>query len=197
MMLVELGSVPSEALPIAELKEHIRLGSGFGDDAAQDALLEAYLRSAISAIETRIGKAIFQRPFSWTVTRWSDCARLGLPIAPVASVTALRVVAADGSETVIDPARYVVQADSQRPGIQAAGTTLPSIPANGHAEIEFEAGYGLAWEDAPAALRHAILVQTAHFYECREGCGDKVEVPMAVQALIAGFRPVRIGGARV
>lgn len=193
MMLVELGSVPSASLPIAELNDHMRLGSGFADDGAQDALLEAYLRSAISAIEMRIGKAIFQRLFSWTVTRWSDCARVGLPVAPVASIQALRLVALDGTETLVDPDRYVLNLDTQRPGLHSTSSAMPTIPSNGHAEIEFLAGYGVTWDEAPAALRHAILLQATHFYECRSAC-DGTKMPFGVQALVEGYRPVRIGG---
>ena len=194
MMLVELGSVPDASLPVTEFSDHMHLGSGFSDDGSQDTLLAAYLRSAISAIEIRIGKAIFQRLFSWTLTRWSDCARIGLPIAPVQSVTALKVVAPDGTEIAIDPARYTLAADTQRPTIVSTSATLPAIPGNGHAEIEFEAGYGPAWEDTPAALRHAILLLARHYYECRGGHAERSDLPLGVTALIEGFRPLRIGG---
>lgn len=194
MMLVELGTVPSAALPVSEFRNHVNLGNGFADDTAQDELLEAYLRSAISTIELRIGKAIFRREFSWTVTRWSDCKRLGLPIGPVAAITSLNLVGADGTETLIDPARYVLTQDSQRPGIASTSASLPSIPSNGHVEIEFEAGFGADWDSIPAALRHAVLLQGAHFYECRTGDGKHQDIPLGVMALIEGFRPVRLGG---
>ncbi len=194
MMLVELGTVPSAALPVAEFRNHVNLGGGFVDDTAQDELLEAYLRSAISTIEMRIGKAVFQRNFSWTVTRWSDCKRLGLPIGPVEMITSLKLVGADGAETLIDPARYVLTKDSQRPGIASTSASLPSISSNGHAEIEFDAGFGADWSSIPAALRHAVLLQGAHFYECRTGGGKQKDIPLGVMALIEGFRPVRLGG---
>jgi len=195
MMLVELGTVPSAALPITEFRNHLNLGGGFADDAAQDELLEAYLRSAISTIEMRIGKAIFRRAFSWTVTRWSECARVGLPVGPVALISSLKLVTADGGETLIDPARYVLVKDSQRPGIASTGATLPSIPSSGHAEIGFEAGYGPAWSDVPAALRHGVFLQASHFFECRTGNGKQKEIPVGVMALIEGYRPMRLGGS--
>ena len=51
MMLVEETTVPMSALPVAEFKDHLRLGSGFSDDGIQDALLDAHLRAAMAAIE--------------------------------------------------------------------------------------------------------------------------------------------------
>ena len=51
MMLIEETTVPVAALPVAQLKDHMRLGSGFSDDGLQDTVLETYLRAAIAAIE--------------------------------------------------------------------------------------------------------------------------------------------------
>lgn len=50
MMLSEVTAVPLAALPVAEFKDHLRLGTGFADDGAQDALVEGYLRAAIAAV---------------------------------------------------------------------------------------------------------------------------------------------------
>lgn len=194
MMLVELGSVSSAALPVADFSDHLHLGNGFSDDGEQDGLLEAYLRSAISTIEMRIGKALFQRLFSWSVTRWSNCAHIGLPVGPVAMITSVKLVQTDGSETLIDPARYSLDVSLQRPMLVGVGGDLPNVPSNGHAEIEFEAGFGPAWTDIPAALRHAVILQAAYFYECRGGQDARAQMPIAVTALIEGFRPLRLGG---
>ena len=50
MMLVEQTTVPTAALPVAEFKDHLRLGTGFADDGVQDDVLETYLRAAIATI---------------------------------------------------------------------------------------------------------------------------------------------------
>ena len=83
MMLVELSAVSAADLPLAGLKAHLRLGSGFADDALQDDVLEGYLRAAMTAIETRIGKILLTRRMSWTVTAWAKFACQALPVAPV------------------------------------------------------------------------------------------------------------------
>jgi hypothetical protein len=55
MMLTEVTALPQAVLPVAQFRDHLRLGSGFDDDALQDGLIETYLRAAIAAIEARIG----------------------------------------------------------------------------------------------------------------------------------------------
>ena len=68
MMLVEETTVPTAALPVAQFKDHMRLGSGFADDDLQDGLLESHLRAAIAVIEARTSKILIARNFMWTLS---------------------------------------------------------------------------------------------------------------------------------
>ncbi|MCE8441890.1 head-tail connector protein, partial [Rhodovulum sulfidophilum] len=56
MMLIEQTRVPGAALPLAQFKAQLRLGTGFAGEENQDAYLEALLRAAIAAVEARTGK---------------------------------------------------------------------------------------------------------------------------------------------
>ena len=60
MMLIEETAPAAEALPIAALREHLRLGTGFeiADDTAEDMALAGFLRAAIATIEARTGKVL-------------------------------------------------------------------------------------------------------------------------------------------
>ena len=74
-----LGFVPIVAffaLPLAALRDHLRLGTGFGDDSLQDGVLEQALRGAIAAIEGRTEKALI--------------APMGAPSNSFSSLTAYR-----------------------------------------------------------------------------------------------------------
>lgn len=199
MMLVEQTTVPGTALPVAEFKDHLRLGTGFADDEVQDEVLSAYLRAAIAAVEARTGKALLTRAFAWTLTAWRDLARQVLPVAPVSAITELKIVDRLGAQEVIDPARYGLEADTHRPALVAAGLNLPVIPVGGSAVIGFEAGFGAGWSAVPADLGQAVLILAAHLYETRgSGAGTDVELPPAVQMLIGRWRNVRLfgGGTR-
>jgi len=194
MMLVEQTIVPTAALPVAEFKDHLRLGTGFADDGVQDDVLVAYLRAAIATIEARTTKALITRGFSWTLTAWRDLAAQALPLAPVSAITSLSIFDRLGAEEVIDSAKYVLELDMHRPRLISTGYTLPVIPVGGSAVILFDAGFGAAWSDVPVDLTHAVLMLAAYYYENRGTHPGEAEVPAGVVSLIARYRPVRLFG---
>ena len=195
MMLVEQTTVPSEALPVAEFKDHLRLGSGFADDGVQDTVLESYLRASMAAIEARTGKVLITRQFSWTLTGWRDLGRQALPVAPVAQITEVKIVDRFGAETVVDPSKYRLEQDSQRPRLVSTSLHLPLVPVHGSAEILFLAGYGPDWLSLPADMGQAVFLLAAHYYENRSGMvtGEK-PMPFGVSLLIDRYRTVRLFG---
>lgn len=198
MMLVELSSVPSAALPLSEFGDHLRMGSGFAEDGSQDAVLEAYLLAALAAIEARIGKALFQKTYGWQLTGWREAGVQGLPIAPVVSITSVKTTDLAGAQTTHDASGYYLQKDSQRPRLVATGSHLPFIASGGFVDVEFEAGFGPVWSDIPVDLRQAVFLLAAHYYENRRGEGDSAQLmPFGVMALIETHRTIRLlgGGA--
>lgn len=198
MMLIEQTTVPTAALPLERFKQHLRLGTGFADDTAQDILLEALLRAAMAAIEGRTGKVLLSRSFTWNVTAWREAGRQALPVAPVTAITQLRVLDRRGTARVIDPAAYLLVRDTHRPRLVASTTALPQIPLAGQAEVDFEAGFGADWGAVPADLAQAVFLLAAHYHEHRHeaALGDG-GMPFGVMALLERWRTVRMlgGGA--
>jgi len=193
MMLVEETTVPTSALPVAEFKDHLRLGSGFSDDGVQDAVLKNYLRAAIAAIEARTGKILIEREFSWTLTAWRDDRRQPLPVAPVNAVSAVTLLDMQGRETAVDPDRWYLKPDMQRPSLQAVGTCLPGLSTGGAVRIGMLAGFGPEWGDLPADLAQAVMLLAAHFYEYRHDVSRSTPaMPAGVIALVERYRTVRI-----
>lgn len=198
MMLREIGQTPMGSLPIAALKDHLRLASGFGGEGLQDGLLEAQLRAAIAAIEARIGKALITRSYVLTLAQWRDLGAQSLPLAPVVVVQRVSIFDSMGGEVVVDPARYRLQADAHRPKLVSVGLLLPAVPQDGRVEIAFQAGFGGDWAAVPPDLAQAVLLLAAQYYETRyAAAGQNIGLPMAVQVLIERYRTVRIlgGGA--
>lgn len=195
MMLVEMTTTPSTALPVPEFKQHLRLGTGFGEETLQDPVLETLLKASIAAIEGRTGKALFSRRFSWSLTAWRDPGAQRLPVAPVSLIHLLRLVSQAGAETIVDPANYRLMRDNHSPAVAATGLLLPSIPPAGTAEIEFDAGYDTAWGGIPADLGHAVMLLAGHYYEHRHDVvdADAGLIPFGVGALIERYRGPRIG----
>lgn len=198
-MLIEKTSVPETALPVDEFKAHLRLGSGFGPDSVQDAVLTSFLRAAVTAIEARTGKVLLERSFALTVQVWRDLGRQALPVAPVSAITEVEIVDRHGVRTPVDGAAYWLERDTHCPCLRANGVALPMIPEAGEAIVTFDAGYGAFWSDVPADLQQAAMLLAAHYYEFRNetalstGC-----MPFGVSSLIERYKVMRLyaGGAR-
>ena len=196
MMLNEMTAVPATALPVAEFRDHLRLGTGFADLGAEDAALLSYLRAAIAAIEGRTAKALISRGFRLALTGWRWGDMQTLPIAPVSAVTALRLVDAAGAETAV-AAGWRLVPDMARPRIEALGAALPAIPGGGRVEIDFTAGFGASWSALPVDLAQAVFLLAAQYYELRhDGAGEGGAMPFGVMALIERWRTVRVLGGR-
>ncbi|WP_225026574.1 head-tail connector protein [Xinfangfangia pollutisoli] len=199
MMLTEETAVPLAALPMDELKAHLRLGAGFALAPDQDGLLESHLRAAMAAIEGRTAKVLIERRFRWELDDWRDAGEQALPVAPVGALISVTLRDAAGDEVTVAPEAYRLIADLHRPRIAGRGVALPSVPVEGAVALVFDAGFGPGWADVPADLRQAVLLLAAEFYEHRHDDGAAAPgLPFGVVALIERWRQVRIlgGGGR-
>lgn len=196
MILIEQTQLPDTALPVAEFRDHLQLGSGFADDGLQDAVLYPQLRAALASIESKTGKALLTRSFKLVVTAWRDLGSQVLPMAPVSSITSLSITDMnDGSEAVA-PSAFQLRPDTHAPVLHSLGISLPTIPVGGTAEIEFEAGFG-TWGQVPGDLKQAVMMLAAHYYENRTPTAQRVaDLPLSVAAICRRHTPVRLVGVR-
>lgn len=184
------------ALPVAGFRAQLRLGTGFADDAAQDAELAGFLSAAVAVVEARTGKALLTRGLRLILPGWRWADAQALPVAPVSAITAVAMRDRDGAATPVDAGRYRLRTDRHRPQIMAAGVVLPQIPQGGQVEIDFTAGFGPDWADIPPELAQAVLLLAADYHAARSG--ERPDMPGAVAGLIAAWQPVRVtaGGHR-
>lgn len=193
MTLTELEAISPLVLPVREFADHLRMGSGFSDDLDQDPILETYLRSAIAAVEGRIGKALIRRRFSAVFNGWGCDGGQVLPIAPVTAIESVALTPAGGTAALVDPAHYRLEVDAHAPVLRPTGTALPSIGNGGSAKVVFFAGYSPDWNAVPPALGQAVLMLAASYYEHKTGVGEAVEMPFGIEALLAPYRFVSLG----
>lgn len=197
MMLMEQTQMATAALPVAEFRDHMRLGTGFDDDGVQDGGLETFLRAAIAAVEGRTGKVLISREFLYTLRAWRDLGAQVLPVAPVTAINSFAIVDRTGAETTIDAAKYMLEQDMQRPRLVSTGFVLPQIPVAGEARIAFTAGFATRWSDLPADLAQAVFLLAAHYYEHRhETAVGEALMPFGVRTLLERYRTLRLFGGR-
>lgn len=194
MILIEVNQVAAEVLPVSQFRQHLRLGTGFAEDSAQDDVLEGYIRAALSAVEGRTGQAIFQRDFIWTVHAWTNRQAQAFPLAPVRLIQQVALVDKDGNRTSEDPAGYLFEEDVFEPKFRAYEGSLPEPPTDGRIEVTVTAGAALSWADVPPDLAQAVLLMASHYYEYRNDVAlGKGCTPFGVTALLERYRPMRIG----
>lgn len=169
----------SFAVTLAEAKTHCRV-----DGADDDTYLNALIAAASDHVEKYTGRSILEQTWQLSVDGFSD--EIILPNGPVQSVTTLAYYDGEGANqtlatgwalnNTVDPARIVKDADADWPETQ---TRFDAV------RITYVAGYG----EAPAPIKHAMLLLIGHWYENREAVGQAMqEVPLAVDALLSNYR---------
>lgn len=193
MILTETSPGTANPVPLDEFSAHLRLAQGFAGNPAEDALLERYLRGAVSVIEARLEKALIRREFQLQAGAWNRDGRLVLPVGPVDTISSLAFVRGPDAIAVPADAWSLEVAGGRQLLAGPGGGSLPAIP-NGHAAVlVFDAGFGGSWSDVPSDLFQAVMLLAAHYHENRYGEAEPGQgIPPPVQALLESRRPVRL-----
>ena len=194
MMMMEVNSVPREALPVGDFAAHLRLAEGFEAIPGQLALLEGCLTSAIAALEARLGKYFLSRQFIVRTQKWTASDRLQFPAAPVTEVERIKLVHSGAEEVIVDPQTYALQPDAHRPELVSRVGALPALSVNSSAEITVKAGFASEWSGVPAALRQAVLMLAEDFFERDSSVVSINTLPCSVCLLVEPFRDIRLRG---
>lgn len=195
MILHELTPLSDSTLPLEAFKAHLRLGTGFGEEALQDAVLLAFLRASLAAIEARTNKALLTRDYEWRLNAWPRVVEL--PVAPVSTVSQVALVDQTGAETEVPVAAYALAPDAHAPRLTPRAAVWPMMPSGGGAVIRFTAGMAATWDALPADLAQAVMLLAAHYYEYRDdtslhaGC-----MPFGVASLLDRHRMPRLSLSR-
>ncbi|MDO5657844.1 MAG: hypothetical protein Q4G36_05925 [Paracoccus sp. (in: a-proteobacteria)] len=198
MILVEETQPGADALPVAALRDWLRLGTGFelAEDAAEMRALEGFLRAAIAVIEGRTGKVLLRRAYRMVLDDWRDRMAQPLPLAPVERITGVVIEDGAGRETELAADRYDLVGDAQRPLLRPRSAMLPHVPRLGRVTVRFVAGFGDDWADIPADLAQAAIMLAGRYYEDRGQDQVPGLLPSQVSAMIERWRAVRILGGR-
>lgn len=176
----------SEPVSLAEAKLFLRV-----DHNAEDDLIGSLIGAAREAVEVGIGRALVTRRVRESLDIWhrdvSNGAVLG--IGPVTNVVAVRLLANSGAQSVIDPERYRLEGNRDRPRLVFPSGFPSTLRSVGGIEIEYDCGYADEASDLPIALRIATLQIVASLYELRQGEGG---IPETARALMRPFAPARL-----
>jgi uncharacterized phiE125 gp8 family phage protein len=174
-----------EPLTLAEAKQYLRVETSDDDD-----VVTALIAGARVLVEAQTRRALITQ--SWRLVRdcWPADGRIAVLPAPLRSVIAARYYDELNATHAIDAGAFVIDAASST--LSFAPWSMPApgrIPAG--IEIDVTVGYGDEPSAVPEALRQALRMLVAHWYENRGliALGQTVSVmPAAAAALVAPFR---------
>jgi uncharacterized phiE125 gp8 family phage protein len=166
----------TEPVTLEEAKRRLRID--FTDD---DTDIELMLASARDHVEKYCNVLFAEQTVELKCDCWADLARL--PVAPLMSVTGIAYIDTAGVGQTVAVDVYEARLDGLEPSIVLAyGKQWPVIRAGSRITVTAVAGY----EDAPAAVKRAILLYIAGAYETRENSAE--EDWSAFDALLSNYR---------
>lgn len=188
MPLILTSGPTSEPVTLDEAKAHLRVDNPF-----EDTLIASLILAARLHVERSLDTVLISQNWSLYLDGWPQAETVTLPLSPVQVVTAVRLYDANDGSQLLSPDLYTVDTLSKPARLRrkgGGGWPMPGRALNG-IEIAMTLGYGDDPASVPAALRHAILLLVAHWYEVREPVAmdsSAVEAPLTVAALLQPYR---------
>lgn len=172
---------------VDEVKAYLRLVP-----ADEDALVRACLETAAELCERFTGQALIMRAHEERLAGGGGWLRLSA--GPVAAITGVESVAANGSASALAASAYQVDIDVEGQGWVRLGSGVGGS-AGGRVRVTYQAGMAAGWDGLPEALRHGIVRLAAHLFMRGEDAG--AAPPAAVSVLWRPWRRMQIGGGHV
>lgn len=169
------------------------------DSTDDDVLIQSMIDAAVSHLDGWsgvLGRCLINQTWRISFSDWPFCRYIRLRF-PDVSVATVKYFDEDNSEQTV-PSEFVTRLEDDRGVIIrfSDGFNFPSVfgDRGDGVQVEFTAGYGAQVEDVPKAIRTAILLIVAHWYNNREASieGLQSEIPFGASALIAPFRRVGV-----
>lgn len=174
-----------EPLSLAEAKAFLRVETSDDDD-----VIGALIAGARIHVEAQTRRALITQGWRLSRDAWPEDGRLTIVPAPLQALTAARVYDFEGLAHDVDTQAFVLDK-----GASVIAFAPWAVPAPGRVaagiELDVTVGYGAAAADVPEALRQAIRLLVAHWYENRglvTTGANYSPLPQSVAALIAPYR---------
>jgi uncharacterized phiE125 gp8 family phage protein len=177
----------SPVVALADAKKHLRVEHDDDNDYIET--LVAAATGWLDGPAGWLGRALGVQVLELIADEFGTCP-IALPFPPHISMTSVKYIDAAGVETTIVNTDYELVDGFLRP---VWGTSWPSARCQSDAvRIRYQAGN--TGNDIPKAIKVAILMLVAQWYETREtvAIGAAVaDMPFAVEALLSPYRVYR------
>lgn len=172
---------------LAEAKAHLRV-----DFADEDSLISGLIDAATDYLDGWsgvTGRALMSQTWEISLDEFPNGA-ISLPLGPCRQLVSVSYVAPNGSTQTVSSADYTTDFNPIEGWIVPKDAGWPKTMKTANAvTVRWIAGYQNA-AAVPAAIRQAILLLVAHWYQNREltAAGGRQALPFTVTALLAPFK---------
>lgn len=177
-----------EPVSLSEAKGHLVI-----EHNEDDAQIVGLIRAARQAAEQQTQRAFIEQ--TWELKLAGFVAPISLRRTPVLSVESVAYLDENGDSQTVG-STVLLQGEPAYV-VPAYGASWPNTRGSGQdVTVTYKAGYGTTPESVPAAIRHAILVMVADFYEYRASVlvGAAVAaLPQSAVHLLMPYRTVIFG----
>ena len=179
-------TVPAvEPLSLDQAKAFLRVEHGDDDD-----VIAALIAGSRIHVESQTRRALITQSWRISADCWPQDGRLQILPAPLQALSAARVFDFEGMAHDVDIQAFVLDKGASLLAFAPWALPAPGRVAAGIA-LDVTVGYGDAASAVPEALRQAIRLLVAHWYDNRGliAVGQQVaELPATVSSLIAPYR---------
>jgi len=174
--LERVGAPSVEPVTLTEAKDYLRV-----DEVDDDTLITNLISAARKSAENYMKRSLITQSWKVAFDDYSP-SYIRLPMGAVQSVTSLKIIARDGTETLIDAAKYYLVAAKNR--------LVVDTPLIGHrVEVIYVAGFGDNASDVPEEIRQGLLNHIAYIYENR---GESLGINHQSKSLYDHYRVIAI-----
>ena len=179
-----------EPLTLDEAKAYLRVEHGDDDET-----IAALIAAARLHVEAQTRRALIAQTWRLTVDAWPESGRIIVRPAPLQSLAAARVYDISNVAHALDLQNFVPDLAASALVFAPWAVAQPERALSG-IEIDVVCGYGDDALAVPEALRQAIRILVAHWYENRglvvPGAMSLAALPSTAAALIAPYRMVSL-----
>lgn len=157
----------TEPISTAEAKLFLRV-----DTSDDDALIASLITAAREYVETLLWRSLITQTLRLDLRGWPTDGRFVLPRPPCLSVTSIYYTDTAGNSTEWTAASNWTAEVDREPAIieRAYNATFPTLRSADeiqNVKITYQAGYGPNATDVPDAIKQAIYLVLADFYDNR------------------------------
>lgn len=200
----------AEPVTRAEAKVHAKI-----DTNDEDTYVDGLVSSARQLVEELTGRVLITQTWTATLDDWPSANpmhdwwngvrelpittalsadRVQIPKAPFRTVSKVELIDEDNTATEIATTVWYsgVKHGTGELMLRRGQVWPATLRDFGGIRITFTVGYGANPSDVPFALRQAVMMLVAHWYETREPSLERGgKVPFTVDALLAPYRVLR------